>query len=280
MTRDPGIDKGGRHGDDGLRIGRETLEPIFEFIDSATREAKPFFVWYAPLLPHDPHTPPERFLARYRDRAPSLAVAKYWAMIEWFDETCGQLLDFLERRRLAENTLVVYIADNGWITDPATGRYAPKSKQSPYDGGLRTPILLRWPGHLKPERSATLVSAVDLAPTILKAAGIIAPADLPGVDLTAAAALRKRKEVVGACFTHDAIDLDRPERNVRWRWCVRGDWKLILPDPVNEAGAAPELYNVTVDPLETRDLARSKPARVKRLQRLVDRWWPGREPEP
>ncbi len=83
-------DRGGRHGDAGLEIGRKGLQPILDFMDAAGREEKPWLVWYAPLMPHDPHTPPERLLARYRDKTESLPVARYWAMIEWFDETCGR----------------------------------------------------------------------------------------------------------------------------------------------------------------------------------------------
>ena len=78
---------GGRHGDDGLKIGREGLEPIQKFVDMAVDQEKPFFLWYAPFLPHTPHRPPERLLKKYRDGRP-LTVAKYYAMCEWFDETC------------------------------------------------------------------------------------------------------------------------------------------------------------------------------------------------
>jgi len=167
--------QGGRHGDKGLEIGRKTLQPIYDFIAQSRKDAKPFFVWYAPLMPHDPHTPPERLMAKYRDKAPSEAIAKYWGMVEWFDETCGDLLNYLDREGLAENTLVLYLADNGWITDSKTGRYAPKSKQSPYDGGLRTPIMVRWKGRLVPKTSDVPVSSLDLFPTILKACEIKSP---------------------------------------------------------------------------------------------------------
>ena len=61
----------------------------------------------------------------------------------------AQLLDHLDEQKLAENTIVVYVADNGWIQNLDGPRYAPKSKQSPYDGGLRTPIMVRWPGHIR-----------------------------------------------------------------------------------------------------------------------------------
>ena len=99
------------------------------------------------MMPHSPHNPPQRLLDKYRHKVPTLETAKYWAMCEWFDETCGQLLDSLESRKLTNNTIVVFLADNGWIQDPGADRYAPRSKQSPYDGGLRTPILVRWPGN-------------------------------------------------------------------------------------------------------------------------------------
>jgi hypothetical protein len=57
---------GGRHGDDGLKIGREGMAPVFDFIDHATAEKKPFFLWYAPFMPHTPHTPPDRLFQKYK----------------------------------------------------------------------------------------------------------------------------------------------------------------------------------------------------------------------
>jgi uncharacterized sulfatase len=80
--------KGGRHGDLGLKIGRDGLQPIYDFLE--TNRGKPFFLWYAPMLPHTPHNPPERLLAKHRDKTDSEHVAKYWAMCEWWDETCGE----------------------------------------------------------------------------------------------------------------------------------------------------------------------------------------------
>lgn len=268
-------DKGGRHGDAGLKIGRETLQPVYDFIAEARRAEKPFFIWYAPMMPHEPHTPPERLLAKYRDLAPSLPVAKYWAMVEWFDETCGQLLEHLEQQGLATNTVVAFLADNGWITDPVTGHYAPKSKQSPYDGGLRTPIILRWPGHIRPAESKRLASSVDLMPTLLRACGIEPPADLPGINLLNPTAVKKRQAIFGACYVHTALDLDNPARNLRWRWSIAGNWKLIVPAPANEPNAPVELYQLAADPFETNNLASRQPARVQRLRQRLDAWWPG-----
>jgi uncharacterized sulfatase len=272
-----GMTRGGRHGDDGLEIGRKTLQPIYDFIAHSRKEAKPFFVWYAPMMPHDPHTPPERILAKYLGKAPSDAVAKYWAMVEWFDETCGDLLNYLDREGLAQDTLVLYLADNGWITNPQTGRYAAKSKQSPYDGGLRTPIMVRWKGRLSPKMSDVPVSSLDLLPTILKACALPAPPDLPGLDLTGGAVLLGRKALYGECFTHDFKDLQRAAPNLRWRWILEDGWKLILPAPQNETGG-PELYCLPEDPREENNLADSDPSRIQRLTTQLDAWWPGRTP--
>ena len=118
--------KGGRHGDEGLKIGREGLQPVFDFLDKAKKDDKPFFVWYAPMMPHSPHNPPERLLNKYKDKTKSIHVAQYWAMCEWFDETVGELLAKLEKNGQAENTLVIYLHDNGWIQDPDSPQLRPE----------------------------------------------------------------------------------------------------------------------------------------------------------
>ena len=90
----------------GLKIGREGMAPVFDFIDSAGDS--PFFVWYAPFLPHTPHNPPERLLNKYTAPDRSERVAKYYAMVEWFDETVGELVGYLDENGYRENTLVLF----------------------------------------------------------------------------------------------------------------------------------------------------------------------------
>ena len=268
-----GMTKGSRHGDDGLKIGRETMQPMWDFIDGALREQKPFFLWYAPFLPHSPHNPPERLLAKYRDAAPSPHVARYWAMVEWLDETCGQLLGFLDDKNIADNTIVVYVTDNGWIQDPDSPRYAPRSKQSPYDGGLRTPIMIRWPARVKPADSPHLASSIDLAPTLLRAAGLPVPSDLLGLNLLDADAVAQRRTIHGEIFTHDSQGLDNPAASLRWRWIIDGHSKLIVPHPANEPGAPVELFDLAADPDESTNLASAQPDQVKALTARLDAWW-------
>jgi arylsulfatase A-like enzyme len=265
--------KGGRHGDEGLKIGRDGLKPVFDFLDKAKADGKPFFVWYAPMMPHTPHTPPDRLFEKYKDKTKSAHVARYWAMCEWFDETVGELLAKLEKNGQAKDTVVVYLHDNGWIQDPDKPVYAPKSKQSPYDGGLRTPIVVRWPGQVKPGKSDALAQSIDLAPTILAAAGLKPTADMPGVNLLDAAAVGKRDALFGEVFVHTANDLEKPAANLRYRWVVEGNWKLIVPHAANEPKAAVELYDVSKDPHETENLAAKHPDKVTALAKRLDGWW-------
>lgn len=246
------VSRGGRHGDLGLKIGREGLEPVFKFIES--RKDRPFFLWYAPMLPHQPHDPPARLLEKYVGQTESIHVAKYWAMCEWFDETCGELLDYLDKQGLADNTLVVYVTDNGWIQDPATAKFDLRSKRSPYEGGIRTPIIVRWPGHVEPRRDdTTLVSSLDVAPTILAAAGIQPTKEMTGINLLEVAAGKKpaRDALAGEIYEHDVPDLEQPTKGLLFRWGIRGTWKLIQ----SADGSQRELYDLARDPQEQHNLA-------------------------
>ena len=297
---DEGMTKGSRHGDKGLDIGRKTMQPVYDFIGHCSEADQPFFVWYAPMLPHDPHDPGRELTEHYQSKTDSIHVARYWGNVERFDQTVGDLLGYLDANGLADNTLVVYVCDNGWITNPAKGSFAGKSKLSPYDGGLRTPIMLRQPGRIEPGRSEALASSLDLLPTILASCQIPAPAGLPGVNLLDAKAVAARKQLFGACYQHTLVDLDRPGRNLLWRWTVKDmpggeTWKLIEPvtqgvpgphpfpiyegrrvDAVSKArfqAGETELFNVAVDPDETDNLAAAHPDVVKALQADLDRWW-------
>jgi uncharacterized sulfatase len=267
--------RGGRHGDEGLKIGRQGLTEVLTFLDSARAKGKPFYLWYAPMMPHSPHNPPEALLKRYTGKVASLHVARYWAMCEWFDETCGALLKYLDDHKLAENTIVVFICDNGWIQDPDSANYGPRSKRSPYDGGIRTPIMIRWPGHAAARVHDEPVSSIDLAPTILHAAGIPPAEVMTGVNLLAAEGVARRDAVFGAIFEHNAVDIHKPAANLQYRWVVSSGWKLIDPAPRLGANAKPELYEISKDPYEKSDLSGRNPERLKTLRNRLNQWWLG-----
>jgi len=271
-------DTAGRHGDAGLKIGREGMKPIYDFIETAKAEKKPFFIWHAPLLPHDPHTPPERIFKKYKGKGPTNKAEKYFAMVEWFDETCGELDAYLEKERLKENTVILYLADNGW--DAERGYDGNRAKLSPFELGIRTPMFVRWPGKVKPLRDdETLASILDFAPTILGITGAKNPGDLPGLDLTNHPSMMARKSVFVEGYHHDIADLGAPEKSLTARVVVDGWWKLIVPGPNNPTrpfAGVPDgvsLFDLKTDLLEKSNVAADHPDVVERLQGLLKEQW-------
>ena len=272
----------GRHGDAGLKIGRTGMQPVLDFIDQSIADNKPFFVWYAPFMPHTPHTPPARLLDKYIAKGVQARIAKYHAMCEWFDETCGTLVNHIDDSGVSENTLIIYVTDNGWI-QTETGSYAPRSKRSPYEGGTRTPIMFRWPGTISPADRPELCSSIDIVPTILAAAGADAPHSFPGLNLLPEMKSGEkidRNVLYGESFAHDIADIEQPHASLLYRWVIRGDHKLLLtydgaPGKMKypPQDGEPKLFNLATDPGENLNLAGKKPAIVSELSQLLDRWY-------
>ncbi|WAJ72028.1 sulfatase family protein [Catenovulum adriaticum] len=286
MTR--GFPKpGGRHGDDGLKIGRQGVDKITQFIDKVSAQDKPFFVWYAPFMPHSPHTPPERIYNKYKDKGLSESVAKYYAMIEWFDETNGEIFNHLEKRGLKEDTLIVYVSDNGWIANPSqTDRFLPKSKQSPNESGVRTPIMYSWPAKIDPQMRPELSSSIDIVPTILGAAGVDVPKGLPGINMIEQLTQEKpikRDTIFGEGFAHDMDDINEPESTLLYRWVIHKNWKLIVSyDGKNvsyqkyhdQLTQKPRLFDLSKDEHEKNNLADQHPEIVEKLKQKLVQWYP------
>lgn len=283
--------KGGRHGDAGLVIGRTGIKPVTDFIDYSLAEKKPFLLWYAPFLPHTPHNPPARLLSKYEKPGRAKDQAKYYAMIEWLDETCGELLGYLDEKKITDNTLIIYICDNGWAPVSAEKKnphqklwkmYAQRSKASPYENGIRSPIMLSWPAKIKSGLSSDFAHAIDLFPTIAAAASLKAPVDLPGINLLDEKARGERKIIFGVSHASHNITVGDPDDTLQYIWCIEGDWKLIVryhgKDTTKYKNlhvwdkASVRLYNITVDPHEKKDLAANEPEMVAQLKKKIEIW--------
>ncbi|MCG8526875.1 MAG: sulfatase-like hydrolase/transferase [Opitutales bacterium] len=287
-------ERGGRHGDVGLKIGRQGIGEIESFLDEAQSEEKPFFIWYAPYLPHFPHNPPERLEKKYQRAGRHEAVAKYYAMCEWFDETCGEVLKALEERNLREDTLIVYVCDNGWtqlpVYDdpvPANWRqpFAPKSKGSPYENGIRTPIMLSLPGKIDQGVSLKLASSIDLFPTIMSVCGIDTPAGLPGIDLTNEHARNSREAVFGSAYSSHNMEFGNHLKTLQYRYLITDRWKFISRShgldiaekhiALHDWDVAPQqLYAIRQDEWERTDLTYRYPEIAAELQGMLDEWLP------
>jgi arylsulfatase A-like enzyme len=283
--------RGGRHGDAGLTIGRQGMKPISDFLDLATSEKKPFLLWYAPFLPHTPHNPPERLLKKYQHPDRPADVANYYAMCEWFDETCGELFQQLESRGLTENTIILYICDNGWAAtstnkdDPNQKHwngYALRSKSSPYENGIRTPIMVSWPGKVAPTRSPDFAHAIDFFPTIAAATGITPPEGLPGINLLDEAARKARTSVFGVCHATHNMNPNNSDGTLLFLWCVSGDWKLMMRYPgkdttsykvINDWDQKPiQLYHLKTDPHEKNEVSEMHPEIAEKLRKEIEAW--------
>lgn len=268
--------RAGRHGGSGLDIGRKGMKPIYDFIETAKAEEKPFFIWHAPFLPHTPHNPPEEILKKYKGKGPTEAAEKYFAMVEWFDNTCGELEEYLEKNNLKENTVILYLADNGW--DAEQGYESDRSKLSPYENGIRTPMFVRWPGKVAPLRDEeTLAHVNDFPKTILEITGAKDPGDLKGLNLTDRAAMTARDTVFVEAYTHDIADLKDPSKSMIANVAIQGWWKLIVPGPTKPdrrfsgLPAATALFDLKADPLEQNDLAAKHPDIVEKLKATLEK---------
>jgi len=235
-------DAGGIGGRDFGRKGNEPLAPLLEFLDDVGR--RPFFLWFAPMLPHVPFDPPEEFLHLYDAYVGQ--GQRYFAQVTRLDALIGALLEELEARGLRRNTLIVYLADNGWgrgFVSPGPG-----GKGSIYDSGTRTPIIFSWPGRIAPGIREEVVATEDLFPTLLSFAGLRSPPDRNGVslrDVLVGGAPVPRQMYVSVQYGCGVF--------VRTR-----EWRYML-----SLTGAQRLYHIQTDPYEQEDLTQLRPDLVE-----------------
>lgn len=273
------------NGDAGLAIGRLTMEPIETFITESERDGTPWMVWYAPYLPHEPHDSPRSYFetaARYPDVAPH--ELPYFASIAQFDDTVGDLIEFVEHNSEPDNTLFVFVSDNGWHPSETPHRkyrknyiHTRESKRAPFDQGVRSPILFRWDGVIEPGTRTTLASSIDIVPTILGSIGLALP-DSPGIDLLNHPPSSDRA-VFGEIYPGDASSLDNPVDDLAYRWVRQGHYKLIVPTSVDAWGDYLDetaLFDVVSDPHERENLIGQPSLEEirKKLLSLLDEWYP------
>jgi N-acetylgalactosamine-6-sulfatase len=230
------------------------------------------------VTPHEPHVPyiasPEAYEANQQvdERA-----RKYAASVTDLDRGVGRLLDTLRYQGLDDDTLVIFSSDNGPAAryeqrNAAHGQYFNAGsagdlrghKGDVYEGGVRTPFIARWPGHI-PARTidtASVVNAVDLLPTIAAATGVALPVAWPGDGENRLAVLEGRPTPrLKPLFW----------RTARQEAVRDGDWKLVS----SIDGTSVELFNLAADPRETTDVAARTPAEALRLGGLLRDWRAG-----
>ena len=270
------------HGFDLYYPGRAQTEPSsteggkgeYELTTRAERfieqnKDRPFFLYLAHNNPHVPLVAKQELIAKHKNAFNPV----YAAMIETLDDCVGRLLARLEALGLADNTLVVFTSDNGGLhvlelaLTPATfNRPFRAGKGFCYEGGLRIPLIVRWPGKVKEDRVVdAAVISTDWTPTLLAVAGLPLGKEFDGVSL---ANLLTGTEDLAArpLFWHQPHYTNqggRPAGAIR-----EGAWKLIEH---YEDGAC-ELFNLTQDKGERIDLGPKEPGRVAQMRGKLEKW--------
>ncbi len=238
--------------------------------DRSTRKDEPFFLFLAYNAPHFPIQPPKEWVEKVKKREPSMSEERVQAVafVEHTDEQIGRILKSLEDYDLADNTVVFFTSDNGGSSphfqenDPWRG-----GKQDHYDGGLRVPFAVRWPGTIKAGAKSDYQGLTfDIFPTCIESAG-----GKPREDLDAVSLLPLLK---GEDFSTPDRELYFVRRDgggdrvgMAYHALIKDGYKLMHNSPMSGL----ELYNLTQDPLETTDIFKKEPQRAQRMITRMER---------
>ena len=281
------------HGTDTFLSEALTLEAKKQ-VAGAVKSGKPFFLHFSHYAVHSPFQTDTRFIEHYKDSGKGRPAQSFATMVEGIDKSLGDMLDQFEELGIAENTLVIFLGDNG--TDAPLGNQhdiacaAPLrgKKGAHYEGGMRVPFIAAWakPNSDNPHQKnlpiargviqGQVASIMDLMPTLVSVAGGETPQDHK-VDghhlglLLAGKADATRKESFLMHYPHG------PHRSSYFTVLREGDWKVVYhyPVPQNKKGKAAkaakasepkyELFNLKDDPFENNNLAASQPEKLKAM---------------
>lgn len=302
--RDMGFTHGA--GKTAQKFVRKGQDDLFAFIDDRGGK-QPLFIWWAPLIPHTPHNPPQKYLDLFdKEQIPvpeHITAEKRkeflkkehlsFAMEAWLDDGVGQLEAKLRKNELYDNTMFVFVIDNGWCN----GR---PSKGSPFEKGVRTPVFFTWPGKIIGEqRFDQLTSTLDIYPTILSYANAEIPDTAAGKNLRPiieGKSASNRKQLFGAIYPAFVTKGDeRPERDAYAIYARDEQWKYIFylqnveqngnqkyfriqsiatDYPTRKKGDE-DLFDLSGDPYELKNLA-GNPVNVDRIAAMkaaAFAWW-------
>ncbi|MEM9680330.1 MAG: sulfatase-like hydrolase/transferase, partial [Bacteroidota bacterium] len=265
-------------GGDGMDLARVTNQPAYDFLEET--KGSPFFMWFAPSLPHYPFDAPEQYYNLYKDQDMSESAKQYYANCTWFDDAWGELVAHLKEKGLYDNTLIVYVNDNGWEQDPKQEFWddpmrshngGDKGKSSIYDMSFRSPIIFAWEGKIQSGlRMEALIHSADIPATILDYAGFEVPDNFYGVsyrDVISGKVEGIRDFVQGNVISTRSRDPQNVMgRHVEGYWVRKDNWFLrwhLTDDEV-------ELFDLTKDLRNNNNVADDFPDALGELKRLAD----------
>tara|TARA_B100001173_G_scaffold266483_1_gene242025 strand:- start:3 stop:1208 length:1206 start_codon:yes stop_codon:yes gene_type:complete len=262
-------------GGEGTDIGRVTNEPVFDFIKE--NKSNPFFIWYAPQLPHYPFDAPNKYRELYLGKGYSKSAVEYYANCTWFDDSVGELFKFLKDHNLYDNTLFVYVNDNGWEQEPQQEFFddpmrshngGDKGKLSIFDQSFRTPIIFSWKNKISPDTKVnSLIHSTDIPATILNFAGANKSKMNHGLsykDVIEGKVQEHRNIIIGNS-NKIRDDQDPMGRDVEAYWGRDKNWfyKSNLTDQTNA------LYNIIDDPFCTKNVINNNPDIVQKFANRI-----------
>lgn len=286
-------------GKDGDYLTDRLTDESLNILNQAGKH--PFLLYFAHYAVHTPLEAKEDMVKKYEEKAKKLPEhegpkyidedyqfsknghkhkirqiqdhAVYAAMIQSVDESVGRIMEKLEEKGMAENTVIIFMSDNGGLA--STGEGSPTSnlplrggKGWMYEGGIREPFIIKWPGQTKPgSRCNVPVTSTDFYPTMLDIAGLAQRTEQHQDGKSLVPLLKGQKEIDREAifwhYPHYSNQGGKPGGAVR-----RGDWKLIEWYEDNRL----ELYNLKEDIGEQNDLVDKHPEKAKKLQALLHEW--------
>ena len=255
-----------------------------EWIGERRADPEPFFCWIAPNAPHAPLDCPPEYIRPYSDKIPAGVekgkavgnAAKFYGMIANIDENVGKLLARLKEWKLEDDTVVIFMTDNGGTAGVGVYNAGMRgAKATPYEGGTRVPLFVSWPKRFPTVGDrAALAAHLDLFPTLAKLSGAKIPAKVE-LDGRSLVPLLEKKDAgwedrtlfvhVGRWEKGKAAEAKYHTAAVR-----TARYRMVNPGRKSEAW---ELYDIAKDPGEKNDLAADKPEVIRDLRGRFDRWW-------
>jgi len=250
------------------RLGREAVD----FIQANAQ--RPFFLYMPHFAVHLPIQGKKKLVAKYQQRVHDgmrHTNAGYAAMIDSMDQTVGEIRKTLESLNLADDTIIIFTSDNGGRIPTSSNAPLRAGKGSCYEGGVRVPLIVYWPGKTTPDSECDVPTiSMDLYPTILSMAGLPLPADqsCDGVSLVPLLRDNGKLEDRNLYWHYPHYQHYQKEGTTPYGAVREGDWKLIE----HYDGSPLELYDVRQDIGEKDNQAASHPDLAKSLQEKLQAW--------
>lgn len=256
------------------------FDAAIKFMDQQKQARQPFFVYLPTNAPHTPLEVDRSYWGPYQKMGLNETTARVYGMVENLDENVGKLMAWLKREKLSDDTIVIFLGDNGpqqkRFTAGLRGR-----KSWTYEGGIRVPFVAQWPGHFQGGTKSDQIAAhIDLLPTLLSLTKTPRPASLAldGIDLSELLSGKKAELPERSLFfqVHRGLTPQQYQNSA----VVTQRFKLVgYPGTfgdenlMQQAEPILELYDLSVDPGEANNLIQSKPEQAAALRQKYDAWF-------